>query len=287
MAKELGQIHSINQSFTVNVPQAAPVVAGEIDIPFELSSQLQRTIRQGCMYKIVGIDMTVSESGATGGGGQINGFLRYYAPTKGRCEAYRAAFDAMRKQMQIQGISMRDNPLYDFRVGFNDETTGFRNQAALDGVSGLCFSKVADARASVFGVHNESVKPQYTGAAGDLFKAGFDTLLSKAPAEVDFVLNDTVMYTGNHDAASTDFETIPFQLSYAPGSTDVSVSLQWRPDPALYLAVMGGLFQVYIDEADGDSGATALRLEVNVMVSGWKSIMGQPDKKKTTRRSRA
>mgnify|MGYP004203810207 CR=1 FL=1 len=286
MAKELGQIHSINQSFNF-AHAATPLIAGEIDIPFELSSQLQRTIRQGCMYKIVGIDMTVSEFGGTTAGGQVNGFLRYYAPTKGRCEAYRSAFDAMRAQMKIQGISMRDNPLYDFRVGFNTETVGFRNQASLDGVSPLCFYKPTDLRASVFDVHNESVKPTYTGADGDLFKAGFDTLLSKAPNSVDFVLNDTVMYTGNHDTASTEFETIPFQLSYTPGSTDVSVSLQWRPDPALYLAVMGGLFQVYIDEADGDSGAPTLKLDVNVMVSGWKSIMGQPDKKKTTRRSRA
>ena len=286
MAKELGQIHSVNQAFTF-AHAATPLVAGEIDIPFELSSQLQRTIRQGCMYKIVGIDMTVSEFGGATGGGQVNGFLRYYAPTKGRCEAYRSAFDAMRAQMKIQGLSMRDNPLYDFRVGFNNGTTGFRNQAALDGVSGLCFSNPTDLRASVFDVHNESVKPTYTGATGDLFKAGFDTLLSKSPEAVDFVLNDTVMYTGNHDTASTDFETIPFQLSYTPGSTDVSVSLQWRPDPALYLAVMGGLFQVYIDEADGDSGVPELKLDVNVMVSGWKSIMGQPDKKKTTRRSRA
>lgn len=284
MAKELGQIHTINQRFAVD-PTATPLVAGEIDIPFELSSQLQRTIRQGCFYKVVGIDMTVTElGGVNNAGGQVSGFLRYFAPTKGRCEAYRQAFAAMRTQMDIQGISMRDNPMYDFRVGFNDETTGFRNQAALDGVSPLSFHKPTDIRASVFDVYNESVRPQYTGPTGDLFKAGFDTLLSKSPDAIDFVLNDTVMYTGNSDAASTDFETIPFQLSFSPGSTDISVSLQWRPDPALYLAVMGGLFQVYIDEADGDNGATSLVIDVAVMCSGWKSIMGNPDKKKTTRR---
>ena len=280
MAKELGQIHSINQQFAIPVglPWVA-TVAGEIDIPFELSEQLSRTVRQGNFFKIVGIDMTLSEIGGSGGGGSVNGFLRYYAPTKGRCSAYRDAFKAMRDVMKLQGINTRDNPLYDFRVGFNEGSAGFRNQATLDGTNGLCFYKPSAPKQSVFEVHNEGVQPTYTGSASDLFETGFDTIIQSGLVTTDFVLNDAVMYTGNHETAATEWETIPFQLSYAPGSDDVSFTLQWRPDPALYLAVMGGLFQVYIDEASTNGSATQLKLDVKVMCSGWKSIMGNPDKK--------
>jgi len=285
MAKELGQIHSINNAF--QFPAAsAPLTLGLIDIPGDLTAQLNRNIRQGCFYKIVGIDMQVTEFGGTGGGGQVSGFLRYYAPTRGRCEAYRSAFQAMRKQMDIQGVSMRDNSLYDFRVGFSSRTpiSGLlRNQASLDGISPLSFTNTTIPRASVFGVHNQSVEPVNNAAPGDLFQPGFDTLLSKSPAAVDFVLNDTALYTGNENSASEDFESIPFQLSYTPGGTDISVSIEWRPDPALYLAVMAGLFEVHVDEADADSAASTLQISTNVMVSGWKSIMGDPSKKSRSR----
>eukprot|EP01047_Picozoa_sp_COSAG01_P139224 COSAG01_NODE_69973_length_260_cov_0.434783_1_plen_61_part_10 len=49
--------------------------------------------------------------------------------------------------------------------------------------------------ASIFGVHNRNVRPTYTGGPGDLFQAGFDTVLQPSPG-TDFVLNDTVAYSG-------------------------------------------------------------------------------------------
>jgi hypothetical protein len=69
-------------------------------------------------------------------------------------------------------------------------------------------------------------------------------------------------------------------LSWTPDSTDIATSLEWRPDPALFLAVMCGQLQVRIEEVNLDGTpdpATALNVKVATMVSGWKSIMGNPD----------
>ena len=58
------------------------------------------------------------------------------------------------------------------------------------------------------------------------------------------------------------------------------MSLQWRPDPALYIAVMCGLFRVRVDELEYDGDADQAKLTIAVHVAGWKSIMGSPDAKK-------
>ena len=278
MAKELGMIHTVNHSMVVN----ASGDLTDIDIPGQLSTTLQRTIRQGNYFKCVGIDMSIDTVG-TVGGGQVSGFLRYYAPTKGRCEAYRSAFEAMKKQMGIQGITPQNNPLYDFRAAFNNFTVALPNQATLDGTNGLCYYDAANVASSIFDVHNKSVRPTYTGTAGDLYTDGFDTILQSG-AGTDFVLNDAIPFTGNPDTADVSWEYIPFTMSWTPDTTDIATSFQWRPDPALYLAILGGQFQLYVEELNKDGGAPALNLRVAVMVSGWKSIMGTPSKKSRSRR---
>ena len=278
MAKELGQIHTVNVSGTTSVSGDAITV----DLPGELSEQLQRNIRWGQFFKCVGIDMSLDTVG-TIGGGQVSGSIRYFAPTRGRCDAVRASFKAMKDVMKIQGISMSDNKLYDFRAPLTN-TAGFRNRATLDGTNGLALSNAANPGASIFGVHNESQRPTYTGTAGDLFTAGFDTVVQTAGG-TDFVLNDTVMFTGDSNFASEELESIPFMMSWTPDSTDMSVQFSWKPDPALYLAVLAGQFQVYVEEVNLDGTAPALNINISVHVSGWKSIMGDPSKRK--RRSRS
>ena len=286
MPKELGQIHTVNKKILFN----GVGDIGNIDLPLELSRQLQRMIRQGNMFKVVGVDLSLSNLVA-GQGGQVSGKIRYFAPTRGRCEAYRSAFAAMRNAMTNQGISnLRDNAQYDFRVKINDETAAgtpvvFANQATLDGTNGLCLVNSSVPTASVFDIHNRMVAPITDPATpvGDLFASGYNTLGVQA-TPTDFVLNDTIQFTGNHASASTEMEFIPFTMSWTPGSTDIATNFQWRPDPALYLAIMTGQFQVFFENVDLDSGAAALELNVSVMVSGWKSIMGNPDNK--TRRSR-
>ncbi len=286
--KELGQIHTCNHSVAV-------LAAGNtfnLDPAGVLTSQLQRMVRHGNFFKVVGIDIGVDTVG-TVGGGQVSGNLRYFAPTRGRCAAFRGAFKAMADVMKLQGISMRDNPMYDFRVPINPGgSNDLENQATLTGGTsandGLFLtvdgSGVGQGH-GVFEIHNRSVQPQYTGTAGDLYQPGFDTLLQTYASGTDFVLNDTVPFTGDVDYADLQEENIPFMVSWTPDSTDIAVQFEWRPDPALYLAVMTGQFQLYVEEVNLDEGAPGVNLRVAIHIAGWKSIMGNPDKKRRSRRS--
>ena len=105
----------------------------------------------------------------------------------------------------------------------------------------------------------------------------------------DFVLNDALPFTGNPMNASEEFEEIPFTLSYIPttgapsyysGQVDM---FSFRPDPALYLAIMCGQLQIVIDTLDLPAGTASVTLEVSAQVAGWKSIMGNPDTKRRRR----
>ncbi len=287
MPKSLGQLHTAN--FTRTVTTSGTML--QCDLPGVLTEQLQEMIRCGNYFKVVGIDMSLTTVGTTGGG-QVSGHIRYYAPTRGRCNAFKGAFKAMADIMHLQGIKMRDNKLYDFRVPLNDTVDGenpFRNQATLDGSEGLALYNTTEVGASIFEVHNRQQIPQYGGATGDIFKPGFDTLIQRLDEDpTDFVLEDTAIWSGNSGVAITDYETIPFMMSWTPDSTDIAIQFQWRPDPALYLAVLCGQLQVFVEEIEGDPDGTTVELNVAIHVSGWKSIMGNPDKKrrKSRRKSR-
>jgi len=283
MAKELGQIHTINKSFEFLgvLEGATPFVAGDIDAPGELTSQLQRMIRAGNYYKTVGIDISLGINHDLNQSASCRGFIRYYAPTRGRCEAFRGAFKAMADQMSIQGISMRDNKLYDFKAPINTEVGGnFANRATLDGTNGLALNNTANPGAGIFQVHNASVRPVYEGS--NVFDEGFDTLLAAGGAKTDFVLNDVAPFTGNEHIANLEYETIPFALGFGDSDEASTLSFQWRPDPALYLAVLCGQYQIVVEDLNVQSSIALEKVSINVavMISGWKSIMGNPDKKK-------
>ena len=285
MPKSLGQIHTVNYSQDITNTNA-PQNAINVDLPGQLSEQLQTIIRAGTYHKCVGIDMTLDTVG-TVGGGQITGFIRYYAPTKGRCEAFRGAFMAMKEQMKNQGVETRTNPLYDFKAPLNEFVHlngAYPNQATLDGATGLALNNTAVPGSSIFDVHNRNVQPTFTGTAGEMFQPGFNTLLQTTTG-TDFVINDTVPFTGNRNTASTEYETIPFMLSWTPDTTDLATVWNWRPDPALFLAILCGQMSVVVEEVNLDGGAGAVNLNVAVMVSGWKSIMGDPSKRKSRKSS--
>ncbi|AXH78934.1 MAG: hypothetical protein [Circular genetic element sp.] len=287
MAKSLGMIHTVNVDHT-NVTSAT--INKPIDLPGELSRQLQRTIRAGTYHKLVGIDMSLDAVGLLGGG-QITGHFRYFAPTKGRCEAFRGAFEAAKNVFQMQGIQYWKNPLYDFRVALNDGIPydTFANAATLDGDANLVLRNTTNAQdsSSVFGVHNEAVRPQYEGTDSNLYTAGFKTVLSDLQTTpTDFVRNDTVLYTGNDDFASLEYEKIPFMMSWTPDTTDIATTFQWRPDPALFSAILCGQLEMVIEEINLDGTAPALNIRMAFHVAGWKSIMGRPDQKKKSGKSR-
>ncbi len=284
-AKELGQIHTVNYRQAIVDGTNFPANIINCDLPGQLTEQLQTMVRCGTYHKVVGIDMTLDTRG-TQGGGQITGRIRYFSPTRGRCEAFRSAFKAMKEQMQNQGINTRTNPLYDFRAPLNNfvhESGDFPNQATLDGQTGLALRHESRAGASIFGVHNETVKPQFTNLPGSLYPDGFDTLLASGTEgnATDFVLNDAIPFSGNRHVASIEYEEIPFMLTWTPDSTDFAVNWNWRPDPALFLAVLSGQMSIIVEEMELDgSNDQGLNLNVAVMVSGWKSIMGDPSKRK-------
>jgi len=286
MAKSLGQIHTVNYTQaigSVSPPSAQNAIL--VDLPGQLTKQLQTIVRAGTYHKCVGIDMTLDTVG-TLGGGQISGFIRYYAPTKGRCEAFRSAFKAMKEQMKNQGVATQTNPLYDFKAPLNEfvHLSGqMENQATLDGATGLALFNQAVPGSSIFDVHNRNVQPTFTGAAGDMFQPGFNTLLQPSSG-TDFVINDTVPFTGDRNSASTEYETIPFMLSWTPDTTDIAVQWNWRPDPALFLAILCGQMSVVVEEVNLDGGASQVNLNIAVMVSGWKSIMGDPSKARRSRK---
>jgi len=75
MAKELGQIHTVNYRVSGITSNGEVAI---LDLSGELSKQLQHLVRQGNYFKVVGIDMTVTDANAEAvGGGQISGNLEY------------------------------------------------------------------------------------------------------------------------------------------------------------------------------------------------------------------
>ncbi len=287
-SKELGMLHSVN--FSQNLTDGVSETYNH-DIAGQLTEQLQRMIRQGQYFKIAGIDMGLSVAGSSltdNLAATVTGNLRYYAPTRGRCEAYRGAFKAMAEAMKVQGISMRDNKFYDFRVPLRDTSLyanaiPFANGATFNGVDEIAMNKTAPN--GVFSVHNESVQPIQTSAT---FSEGFGVFGS---AGNSWVLNPATQgYEGNHMIADDEFEEIPFQLSVDQGSTQGNSSTltwQWRPDPALYLAILAGQFELEVNDVQIEGAGGAVALMVTYSVAGWKSIMGNPDKKRRSRRTRS
>ncbi len=284
MSKELGMIHSVN--FQHDLSNGASEVYHH-DLAGQLTEQLQRMVRQGQYFKLCGIDIGIrSKLSDAPSAGTVVGRLKYYAPTRGRCAAYRQAFKAMAEAMKVQGISMRDNIFYDFRVPFQNTSTyanatPFANGASFDGVTQLTLAGASPA--GIFAVHNSGVQPINTSPT---FSEGYGVF---GNAGNDFVLNENQQgFEGNHMIADDEYEEIPFSLSIDTTTAQADQSTltwMWRPDPALYLAILAGQFEFVIDETSVVSGE--LSILVNYQVAGWKSIMGNPDKKRRSRRSRS
>lgn len=281
-AKELGMLHSVN--FQHDLANGASEVYHH-DLSGQLTEQLQRMVRQGQYYKIAGIDIGLRPKlSSVAASGTVTGRLRYYQPTRGRCAAYRAAFKAMAEAMKVQGITMRDNKFYDFRIPFQNTSTyanvtPFANGATFDGATQVTMAGAVPN--GIFAVHNSNVQPVQNTAT---FSEGFGVFGSGT----DFVLNENQQgYQGEVMIADDEFEEIPFQLSLditASQTNSSTLTWNWRPDPALYLAILAGQFEFVIDEATIEGGE--LSILCTYSVAGWKSIMGNPDTKRRSRRTR-
>lgn len=288
MAKELGQIHTVN--YELGSTGGVGLAAGQsflIDLPGQLTNQLQRMVRMNQYFKLVGIDMAVRPiaGAATLEPLAFAGTIEYYVPTRGRCEAIKKAYQAIRQGMKLQGINVRGNRHYDCRLPISDPAlfvngAAFVNQATIDGTNVLTLDESAGSVTDeVFTVYNSNIQPEQTATVD--FSTGFGLPGAGATVGTDFVLNEGELYEGSlvHTAELTK-ESIPFQLSYGQDTTtntSATVDMEWRPDPALYLAVLTGQLIVKLidSETKGD-----YRIDMAIHVSGWKSILGSHHKRR-------
>ena len=301
MAKSLGQIHTVSQTFDNLDYSLAPGNEILIDLPGQLTEQLQHMVRMMSNFKVVGIDMTygpITNSGPISC--SISGNVKYYAPTKGRVEACKAAYTSVRRMMKMQGIVPSHNSSYDFRPLIADPASfvngdDIPNQATIeDNGLATCLAN-GPGSSNIFGVYNQGILPRQTVGTNTFFEDGFDTGLRSNADSADFVLNEKVTISALSDPiASEELEEIPFDLSYtssdlATGQTSNTVVLNWRPDPALYLSVLTGQLIVSIDESsaldeDGDDAMDSTEIEVAVHVAGWKSFLGNRDKRRHSKK---
>ena len=136
----------------------------------------------------------------------------------------------------------------------------------------------------VFDNYNSNVRPVSAAPTG-VYASGLETQLSGG-GQIDFVLEEGLIHEGNPNLADLELEEIPFSLTFNPASQR-SVSLNWRPDPALYVSVLGGFVEIVIDEveASGASGVGAIQgIEMDIAMhwAGWKSIVQKPKSRRMT-----
>ncbi len=274
MAKSLGMIHTVDTTFN-------NAAAGDLflmDLPGQLSKQLQHRIRLLSNFKVCGIDIGIVGSGAA----TVSGEIRYFAPTKGRVEALKEAWTACKTMFKLSGVKYWNNINYDFRPIFRDPTLyqnggDFLNQASLESVGGvpgaLCLVQPAAGYQAVFATYNAGIQPAQTAAID--FTSGFHTI--EAGTAGDMVINEGE-YINSWVAQAQELpEKIPFQLSMDTANNEASTTFMWRPDPALYLSVLTGQLEVDIQL----SSEPLVDLNMSVMVSGWKSLH---DRRKSTKK---
>lgn len=295
MPKSLGQIHTTKFNFETYSGSTGESNGFLCDNSAKLSTQFNRNIRMMQSYKWVGADLViqlpedVSPTGNNSTSVQVKGRMRYFAPTKGRCQALRDAYNQFRTMARSQGVNPAKNRLFDFRVtprpeteypvnalAFNTEET-LKNLTTLNGITALCMTGGTVAT-SVFDSYNVGVNPEDSAITPADFASGLDTWQSGT--QTDFVMNEGLIQSGNPNKADVALEEIPFVLTY--DSVDPrSNSLQWRPDPALYVSVLGGWVEIVLDEitATGATGAGSLEgIEMDIAMhwAGWKSIVNPP-----------
>lgn len=285
MAKSLGMIHTVNKTLKVN-PTGTIDRPYLVDAPQELSEQLQRLIRSGQSFKLVGVDIGLGDDYFDlDDAGAVSGHIEYYTPTKGRIGAWKNGFNAVRTAMKLNGI--RPNKLYDFRTPITNPNTvmnpnEFINMASLDGNLGAVYlegAPVEPTDRSLFTIHNDSLA---VVASTPNFNVGLGIYDTVGGDPSDFVLNEELPFTGNPMHAETSRESIPFQLSWGDGQA--TLSFQWRPDPALYVSILLGQFLVYVDEVQSSAKDWEFDLSIAFHIAGWKSISGG---KKRVRKSKS
>lgn len=304
MAKSLGQIHTTKFNYEGTELDITDNRGFLCDNSAKLSTQFNRNIRMMQSYKWVGADLVVQlpeglSSGTDSTSVSVKGRMRYFAPTKGRCNALRSAYKQFRESARQQGVNPSNNKLFDFRVLPRQPTNYPLNatsgndiyqQTTLDGINPLTMIDGAASTVQVFTAYNSGVSPEDTNVTSADFATGLRTQLGTILTQTDFVLNEGDIQSGNSLIADETMEEIPFVLTF-DGAAKRTYSLQWRPDPALYVSVLGGFVEIVLDEikATGATGAIPVEgfeMDVSMHWAGWKSIV-QPPKMNFGQRSRS
>lgn len=294
MAKSLGQIHTVNYELTGS-GQGDKYL---LDCAGELTSQLGHMVRCMSNFKIVGIDAVLRDPVDDLGSQAMKGVFRFYAPTRGRVLAVREAYHAVRKAMKIKGIRPTSNLNYDFRpplepLAVYENGTDFKNAASIqfDYTTNAFVELAIDnnpTRQVVFDMWNAQLEPRQGQIGVPDFSTGYDVTLGgitgsysspTTPISPDYVINEGVYMNSPEDYASTEYEEIPFQLVNSSGDS-AALDLNWRPDPALYLSVMLGQFELQVIEFEDTVEGEFFEIDVAIHVAGWTSIASDRKRKK-------
>jgi len=304
MPKSLGQIHTTSFNYEGLTTAITDDNAFLADSSAALSTQFNRNIRMMQSYKWVGADLVVqlpenmNPFGSESTEVSVKGRMRYFAPTKGRCNALRTAYQQFKETAKQQGVNPSNNKLFDFRVlpralsNYPMNSSPYSshpiyNITTLDGVRSLTMVDGGSSTVECFTSYNIGVSPEDTAVSSADFASGLQTQVGTLLTQTDFVLEEGRIQTGNPLIADIELEEIPFVLTF--NSVDKrTASLQWRPDPALYVSVLGGFVEIVLDEisASGAGGATpfeGFEMDLALHWAGWKSIVQPPSKKKSAR----
>ncbi len=305
MPKSLGQIHTVSHEFA-NIDYS--LASGSqllIDLPGQLTLQLQHMVRMMSSFKVVGIDMTIGPIlGGSALTASMSGQVQYYAPTKGRVEALKMAYTTVRKMMNMSGVKPHNAINYDFRPIIQDPAD-FENEADIFNVASIednglasCLANGPALSSNIFGIYNQGIQPRHTLGVNQWNpEEGFSIGLRSNVASADWTLNEGVYLQAiSAPTADETLESIPFELSYSPPDTVGGINMnanavefEWRPDPALYLSVLTGQLVIDIESftAVNDEGVAdpdEAQLDVSVHVAGWKSILGSNRKRRRSRK---
>lgn len=300
-----GMLHTLSYTFD-GAGQGG--MHGLMDISADLTRRLQRMVRQGSIFKLVGIDISASTDEPIVPGTDVQtacaGVLKFYTPTKGRCDAWRNAFFAVQKWRKIQGCPPNYN--YDFRVGFdaNTEIQGFEvwgdyptpNQAFIEHYANdmeessaqglfLTNSYATDSYQSLFDVWNMGIEMQ-DGSAAPRFGMGWQPYAPDPSNkfDVDFVKNESALLVTNPKGpqyASLEKTEIGFTVGFSEDADVVSITSpwQWRPVANEYVPVLCGLIELMtLDSLENQQDCD---LHITLYISGWKSILPRRKKRKS------
>lgn len=275
---------------------------GLFDFSRTLTETLQQMVRQGNIFKLVGLDIAVLPDDGDEGEGGVAGVMRFFQPTLGRCQAWRSAFFATQKWRKIQGVPHNYN--YDFRLGFDSAPEAAEkgefgyptpNQAWLEYYASddseespqglyLINSAAANSNQSIFDVHNLGIDIN-DGEENPSFGQGWTPYSpyqsTDEKIDMDFVKHETPLLVmnpaGKAKYAQVRPEEIGFQVSWsadggsAIGGGKSTAAFQWRPVANEYLPVMCGLMEAQItDTVQTDADQTLI---LTFYISGWKPLV--------------